>query len=147
FSTLLVLHLLPLWVFPYFPTQDGPSHQSLVNVLRLYDRPEGAFLHDYFVRNPEKVPNEFVFYLMTEVLGFLPIPVTEKVLLSVYVLLLPVSVLYALRAIDRRNAPLALLAFPFTYNFLLQMGFFNFCFSLAPFFFALGYWWKHQGRM
>jgi hypothetical protein len=39
------------------------------------------------------------------------------------------------------------LAFPFLYNFMFNMGFFNFCFSLAAFFFAMGYWLKHAERM
>jgi len=151
FMLLLVLHLVPIWSLRMFPTQDGPSHQAVAQVLRLYDLPEGEFLHEYYLRNREASPNEFIFFLMARVLGFVPVPAAEKILLSVYVLLLPLSVLYALRAVAPRDAPgtvaLAALAFPFTYNFLMQMGFFNFCFSLAAFFFALGFWWRRQGRL
>ncbi|MFL6237598.1 MAG: hypothetical protein ACJ76N_31055, partial [Thermoanaerobaculia bacterium] len=42
---------------------------------------------------------------------------------------------------------LAVLAFPFVYNYLFNMGFFNFCWSLAAFFFAVGYWLRHAERM
>src|SRR6185295_15449416 len=68
-------------------------------------------------------------------------------LLTAYVLLLPLSVRYALKAIDRRAVFLSVLSFPFLYNFLFQMGFFNFCFSLAAFFFSLGFWLRNQERM
>jgi hypothetical protein len=146
FAALLVLHLLPVWWLEPFPTQDGPGHQAVAEILRLYDRPEGAFLHAYYVPNERHSPNLFVFTVMTTLLGFLPVPAAEKVLLAAYVVLLPVSVRYALRAIEPRNAALALLAFPFAYNYLLQMGFFNFCFSLAAFFFGLGFWWRYQER-
>jgi hypothetical protein len=146
FWLLLALHLALIWAFPIIPTQDGPSHQALASILRQYDEPEAGLLREYFLPNPEAVPNWFVFFLMSRVLSFVSLPLAEKILLTAYVLLLPLSVRYALRAIDPRSAFLSVLAFPFTFNFLFQMGFFNFCFSLAAFFFTLGYWFKAAER-
>lgn len=140
FWFLLILHLAPIWLLPFIPTQDGPGHQALAFILRQYDRPEAGLLREYYLPNQEALPNWFFFFLMSRVLGFVSIPMAEKILLTTYVLLLPLSVRYALRRIDPRAGFLAVLSFPFLFNFMFQMGFFNFCFSLGAFFCAVGYW-------
>jgi hypothetical protein len=147
FWLLLALHLLPVWVYPFIPTQDGPGHQALAFILRQYDLPEAGLLRQYYLPNREALPNWFIFFLMSKALGFVAIPVAEKILLTAYVVLFPVSVRYALRSIDPRAGFLAVLAFPFLYNFTFQMGFFNFCFSLPAFFFAVGFWLRRPERM
>jgi hypothetical protein len=147
FWSLLALHLLPIWIFPFIPTQDGPSHQALTLILRQYDLPGAGLLRQYYMSNREALPNWFIFFLMGKALGFVTVPVAEKILLTAYVVLLPLGARYALRAVDPRAGFLAVLAFPFLYNFTFNMGFFNFCFSLGAFFFAVGYWWKHAERM
>jgi hypothetical protein len=147
FLLLLALHLALIWTFPFIPTQDGPGHQALAFILRHYDQPGAGLLRQYYLPNREALPNWFVFFLMSRVLAFVAVPLAEKILLSAYVLLLPLAVRYALRALEPRAVFLSLLAFPFTYNFLFQMGFFNFCFSLAAFFFTLGFWLRSAARM
>jgi hypothetical protein len=146
FGFLLILHLAPIWLLPFIPTQDGPGHQALAFILRHYGRPEAGILREYYLPNREALPNWFFFFLMSKVLGFVSIPRAEKILLTAYVLLLPLSVRYALRTIDPRAGFLAVLSFPFLYNFLFQMGFFNFCFSLGAFFCAVGYWLEAPDR-
>ncbi len=147
FWTLLVLHLLPIWIFSYTPTQDGPGHQAVTAILRQYDLPGAGLLRQYYLPNREALPNWLIFFLMGRVLGFLTVPMAEKAVLTAYVLLLPLSARYALRAIDPRSGFLAVLAFPFVYNYLFNMGFFNFCWSLAAFLFTAGFWLRYAGRM
>lgn len=147
FWSLLVLHLAPLLIFPFIPTQDGPGHQAVASILRQYDQPAAGLLREYYRPNGEALPNRFIFFMMDGVLGKLPVPGAEKVLLCAYVLLLPLSVRYVLKAIHPEARFLSLLAFPFLFNFTFQMGFFNFCFSLPGFFLAVGYWLKHQREM
>lgn len=147
FVVLLVLHLLPIWIFPFTPTQDGPDHQALTNILRHYDQPEAGLLRQYYQLNTEALPNWFIFFVMGDVLGFVPVPVAEKILLTAYVLLLPLSVRYALRPVNPRAGFLAVLVFPFLFSFFFHMGFFNFCFSLVAFFFTVGYWLRHSEQM
>ncbi|HYO15664.1 MAG TPA: hypothetical protein VE685_20900 [Thermoanaerobaculia bacterium] len=147
FAALVVLHLVPLWAFPFFPSQDGPAHQETARILREYDEPGAALLRQYYLPNQEALPNWFVFFFLARIFAFLSVPLAEKVLISLYIVFLPVSVRYALRSIDPRAAPLSILSFPFLYNFLFHMGFYNFCFSLAAFFFAVGWWLRHQERL
>lgn len=140
FWSLLAVHLLLIWVFPFFPSQDGPDHQALSAILREYAKPDAGLLREYYQINREALPNWFVFFLMSKALAFVSVPVAEKLLLSAYVLLLPLAARYAARAIAPGSAFLSVLAFPFVYNFLFHMGFFNFCFSLPAFLFAVGFW-------
>ncbi|HWM92487.1 MAG TPA: hypothetical protein VN493_17105 [Thermoanaerobaculia bacterium] len=142
-AALIAVHLIPIWTLSYFPSQDGPAHLAIANTLREYGGPDGQVLRDYFVREPGSVTNWFVYFLLAYGLGFLPVALAEKVFLSAYVILLPLSVRYAVGAVEPRNTFLALLAVPFTFNYLLGMGFYNFCFSLVAFFFALGYWLRY----
>jgi len=79
-------------------------------------------LGQYYRLNREALPNWFFFFLESRALSFLAIPLAEKVLLTAYVVLFPVSVRYALRAIDRQASFLAVLAFPFVYKLHVPHG-------------------------
>ncbi|HEX5718403.1 MAG TPA: hypothetical protein VF179_19735 [Thermoanaerobaculia bacterium] len=146
-GALIAVQLVPIWTLSYFPSQDGPAHLAIANILREYGGPGGQVLREYFVLEPGAITNWFVYFLLAHVLRFLPLALAEKIFLSAYVILFPLSVRYAVRAVEPRNAYLALLALPFTYNYLLGMGFYNFCCSLVAFFFALGYWLRHRERL
>ncbi len=145
-GALIAIHLIPIWTLSYFPSQDGPAHVAIANILREYGEPEGQVLREYFVRDPGAVTNWFVYFVLAYGLGFLPVAIAEKAFLSAYVILFPLAARYAVRGVEPRNGFLALLAVPFTYNYLLAMGFYNFCFSLVAFLFALGYWLRHRDR-
>lgn len=145
-GAVVAAQLLPLVLLRYLPTQDGPSHQALAYAMRVIDRPEGAPLREYLMANDEALPNWFVFFLQAKVLAFLSVRAAEKVLVAAYVVLLPLGLRYALRAIDSNAGFLAALSLPFTYNFLFGMGFLNFCFSLAAFFFAFGFYIRGAAR-
>ncbi len=147
FLVLLGLHVLPLWIFQFVPTQDGPAHQSISSILREIGTPGGAYLRDYFVLQTEAFPNWFIYVIMGKVLGFLSIPLAEKVLLSAYAVLLPMSFRYALGAMDRRATLFATFSLPFIYGYHFWMGFYNFCFGVAGFFLALGWWLRHRERL
>lgn len=145
-AAMVGLHLLPIWTLPFFPTQDGPAHLAIANTLREYSQPGGQVLRDYFELNRSAAPNWFIYFVLADLLRPFPVPVAEKILLSAFVVLLPLSMRYAVRAVEPDNGFLAVLALPFTFNFLLSMGFYNFCFSLVAFLFALGWWLKHRER-
>lgn len=147
-AALIAVHLVPLWTLAYFPSQDGPAHLAIANILREHGEPGepgGEVLREYFELEPGSLTNWFVYAVLAY--SFLPMALAEKLFLSAYVILFPLSVRYVVRAVEPRNAFLALLALPFTYNYLLGMGFYNFCFSLVAFFFALGYWLRHRERL
>ena len=68
----------------------------------------------------------------------------KKLYLTGYIILLPLSARFAVRAVDHKNSSLAVLSFPFVFNYLLHKGFYNFSYSLPIFFLVTGYWLKKQ---
>jgi hypothetical protein len=144
FAALLVLHVAPIWYFPYFPSQDGPTHLENAVILRDYHRPDRPLLRDFYTLRTSLDPNWFGHLALRGLMAFLPVLAAEKVLLTGYVLLLPLAARYALAAVRPAAGALAVLVFPFLHHFLYHMGFYNFCYSLAVFFLVVGYWLKHE---
>jgi hypothetical protein len=144
FTLLILLHLVPIWAFPYFPSQDGPAHLNNANVLREYYYPDRTVFREYYYLNQNPDPNWLGHLILAGLMYIVPILVAEKLLLSGYIVLLPISARYALRALGPNGASVAFLAFPFTYNYLFHMGFYNFSYSLPAFFFLVGYWLRHR---
>ena len=144
---LLVVHLLPIWIFRYFPTQDGPSHIYNAYVLKEYHKHENYKLREVFKLNLALFPNWASHILLALLMYVFPPLVCEKILLSLCIGLLPLSLFYFLNAVDRGKTVFGLLGFLYAYNYMLQMGFYNFALSMPLFFFTLGYWWKHKDNM
>jgi hypothetical protein len=146
FLVLIVVHLIPLWAFSYFPSQDGPAHLANATILREYHHPNCTAFRAYYVFNQNFTPNWAGHLVLAGLTWLMPLLVAEKVFLSGYVILLPFAVRYAVSAIREDSKFLAVLAFPFVYNYTLHMGFYSFSYSLATFFFVSGYWLKHRER-
>lgn len=146
FAALIVLNLIPIWGFKYFPSQDGPIHVENASIIREYHHQDLTTFRDYYILNKKPVPYWSGHLIMAGLMFIVPVLIAEKIFLTSYVILLPVSTRYALMAIRPESGFLAFLAFPFIYNFLLHWGFYNFCYSLPMFFFVVGYWIKNQER-
>ena len=145
-GVLIVAYLLPIWLFPYFPTQDGVSHVYNSQILTEYGKPAYQF-GDYYELNWYPFPN-WVSHCALAVLMFVfPPLISEKVFLSLYVIFFPLAIRYFLNVVQPGRDALVILSFTFIYNYLFLMGFYNFAVSVPLFFFALGYWWKHKAQM
>ena len=63
FVVLLLLHILPLWIFAYFPSQDGASHVYNGLVLKEYGKHENYQMRNAWELNitifPELVVTHF----------------------------------------------------------------------------------------
>jgi hypothetical protein len=143
FLALLVLHVVPLWVFPYFPSQDGPTHLENAVVLREYNRPDRPLLRTFYTLSGDFDPNWFGHLALAGLMALVPPLTAEKILLSGYLLLLPLATRYALEGVRPGAGWLAVLIFPFAQHFLFHMGFHNFCYSLGVLFLVVGYWLRH----
>jgi hypothetical protein len=91
-------------------------------------------------------PYWFPQVILAGLIGFVSPIVAEKILLSSYIILLPVSIRYALGAVNQASTFLAILAFPLVYNYILHLGFYNLLFSIPVFFCVIGYWLRHHSR-
>lgn len=143
FLVMICAHLAPIWAFQYFPTRDGPVHIFNASVIREYADPGSGLLREYFTLNPRPDPTWFAHLALSSLLYLASPRVAERIILSFCVILLPLGVRYAVRAVDHKAGFLSILAFPFTHNYFLHMGFHSFSLSLAMTFFVLGYWLRH----
>ncbi|MFC1717146.1 hypothetical protein ACFL6S_26020 [Candidatus Poribacteria bacterium] len=142
FLILVIIYILPIWTFKYFPSQDGPCHIYNSFILKHYDNPEYVFSKFYEVRK-SPIPNWASHFSMMLLMYLVPPLIAEKILLTGYIVLMALSMLYLLSAVEAGRTPLAFIGFPFIYNYLLLMGFYNFSLSVALLMLAVGYWWKH----
>jgi hypothetical protein len=144
FAALLVLGLVPLWIVPHLPTQDGGNHvESVMGLLRL---PHSALLQHFYLPNYGPQPNWLTQILFAGLVQGVAPRVAEKLILSGYVILLPLAFRAALpRTARGRWASLAI--FPFVASYPFHMGFWNFSYSLVLFFVAVGFWYRTRGRL
>ncbi|MBI3332199.1 hypothetical protein HYZ99_04580 [Candidatus Peregrinibacteria bacterium] len=146
-AALIAAQVILLFSFRYFPSQDGPEH--VYNVSLFLDRILGgpSPLFDAFhVIQKLPSPNLVATVLLGGLMLIFPALIAEKILLGLYVLLLPIATIYALRSIDRKAGWLALLILPFSFNLFFHLGFYNFSYSLIFFFLTLGYWLRRRPR-
>jgi hypothetical protein len=142
FLFLILVYVLPIWVFKYFPSQDGPCHIYNSFILRHYNDPEYVFNQFYDVRKAP-IPNWASHASMMLLMYLVPPLIAEKLLLTGYIVLMAVAMRYLVNAVEGDRTPLVFLGFPFIYNYLFLMGFYNFSLGVALFMLSVGYWWRH----
>lgn len=160
FWVLLGLHLVPVWIFPLFPTQDGPAHIYNSDVLARFEGAEWPELREYFHINRNLDPNWASHVLMAAASLMVGPVIAEKLLVSLYLLFLPLTVRYLSwspttapgseprHGFSRESRAIApLLVFPFLYSYSLHMGFYNFVMSLGFFFAVLGFYVRYREAM
>lgn len=150
FVVLLLLHLLPLWIFAYFPSQDGVSHIYNAKVLTDYADQANYKMRDAWQLNITIFPNWLSHISLAALLYIFPPVIAEKVFLSIAIGMIPSAFFYFLNAVHKDQEGkfvYAWLGFPFAYNYLLYMGFYNFTLSISCFFFSFGFWWRHKDDM
>src|SRR5690349_1299948 len=142
---MVVIAAIPVWAFRYFPTTDGGAHVANADVLLQYFRsPAGDGYRAYYELNRLPVPNALGHFVLALLMALLPALIAEKVFITLYLLLLPLSVRYAACGIRRAGGWVALLAVPLSLNWMLHQGFFNFLISVAICFFVMGYWLRRR---
>ena len=144
---LILAHLIPVWIFQYFPSQDGPTHIENAHIIFDYFNPARSILRDYYILNTHLEPTWLGHLVLAGLMYIVPIFIVEKVFLSGYIIFLPLSIRYALKVIRPDAGFLAFLMFPFIYNYPLHMGFYSFSYSLPVFFFLVGFWVRNHDEL
>jgi putative flippase GtrA len=144
FAVLLVLHVLPIWLVAYVPTQDGPLHVE--NVIALLRHDASPLLRHWYLANWGAQPNWLTQALLAPLLAVVSPVTAEKIVLTGYTLLFPLS-FRAVLPRGRRGWWAALAVFPFVHAFPFHMGFWNFCYGLGLAFLAAGFWLRTRGRL
>jgi len=147
---LILINLTPIWFFKYFPTQDGSTHIHTAQAIKDYNKPEYIKFREYYQINLSPFPNWSAQIVLILFMYVFPSLIAEKLLLTVYAVLLPLSVIYMINGVNERKSYFGipqLMSLLFVHNFLLYMGFYNFVLSLPPCFYALGYWWRNRDKL
>lgn len=143
FGLMILIYVVPIWRFQYFPTQDGPSHVYNTQVLKDFYDNDYKF-GNYYKLNLKLFPN-WICYVMMMAFQFVLSPIaSEKLLLTIYVIMMAISVYYLLGAYGHKRRLFSFLCFVYIYNFLLLMGFYNFSLAVPLLFFSIGYFWRHK---
>jgi hypothetical protein len=143
FFMLVLIYLIPVWAFQYFPSQDGPAHVYNSSLILAFNDSENDILHQFLEINSNPDPTWFGHLLLAGIMLFFPPLIAEKLLISIYIILFATGARYALGAVNPKSKFMSVLFFPFIYNYLLHMGFYAFSMSLALGLWVLGFWLKN----
>ncbi len=144
---LLFSHIALVWILPYFPTQDGPSH--LYNLAILHDLINGGKeWGEYFTYNLRATPN-LGFNLISYPFLSIVTPITaEKIFLSIYIILLGTAVpllISTFAAPSPFSRTIKFIAIPIIFNFTLMMGFYSYVIAVTVFLLAISLaWWIRE---
>lgn len=142
FYLMVLLYLIPVLAFKYFPTIDGPAHLYNSKLISELWTVSGSPILSYFEFNPTLTPNWSGHFLLSTLISFLPAFMAEKITLVFYLAGLPLSIRFLCQQIRINNPLIIYLVFPFTYSFLFYYGFYNYDLGLVFLFWGLGLWIK-----
>jgi hypothetical protein len=122
------MSLVPIWGTTWLPLQDLGGHIELLDVVYRFNDPTSLYERTYL---PPRLldPNSLslaIAWLLGPLLGTMAV---TKLLLTFYVLGLPLSMLAIARAFDR-SPWLALASIPLVFNALFNVGFINYLLAL-----------------
>jgi hypothetical protein len=138
------LYLIPIWLFTYFPTQDGPTHLENAMILAQYCGAEGGLWHQYYSINTPLVPTWLNHLALTGLFMIMPPLIAEKFFLTGYIVSMVLSFRYFLRCLNWGASFCTVLIFPFLYNCLLHSGFYSFSYSFIPYLILIGYFFRYR---
>lgn len=142
---LVLLECLPFWILRYFPSQDGPSHLYNASILAHYGE-QAAFRQYYAVSFLQLAGNLSTQLLLAGLVKLCGALAAEKVLLSIYAILLFASFYYLLAALTPHAGRFAPLAAIFVVNWFLFMGFWSFLYSVCGLMLIVGYCVRQGNR-
>ena len=135
FAVLWICALVPLWAPRFLPLLDLPDHIDAIAMWHRYHDASWGYSKYYDLN---LIPVAYWgYFLPVHLLSYLmPIEVANKVYLSAYALLLPLSTAVLAKQMGRSHW-LAFFAFPLVFNMNFSYGFITFCAGLVMLTFAL----------
>ena len=126
----------PFWSVEFLPFLDIPQHLATIGVMHHFD--DAAFDHGAYFTVDATSTQYLLYYLGCDLLAdLMGVENANRLFISLYAVLLPLSVAYCLGAWGRMRQA-ALLAFPLVFNKFLFYGFVNYVFAFPFLFFGLG---------
>jgi hypothetical protein len=143
YGAMVVIALAPIWSVHYLPTQDGPSHLYNSWLLRELVYRDGGVVAQSFRIDWRPHPNWIASVVMALLMSVVPPLIAEKLLVTgIVVLFLTAVWTYS----GEEGQPYAFFAFPFAYNVLFHLGFYNFLIGLGLYFLIVAVWWRRRDQ-
>ncbi|MDD4604216.1 MAG: hypothetical protein PHF97_10460, partial [Bacteroidales bacterium] len=146
FTLVVIANLLPFISTKFFPSLDGASHLSNSNIINQLVVYHNALFKQFFMLNPEPVPNWTTYVFLSLFNLILPAFLAEKILLIIIIGGMPFAFRSLMITISPNNRFYSYLIFPFTHSMFLFFGFYNFCISILFFLITLNYWIKNEEK-
>lgn len=129
FLALVVLYTFPIWVTPLIPGMDTPNHIAIVETLsRKAIEPDW---HVHFEDRISPASPYFTYYgLGLWLVRFMPAAEAHRVIMTAFVILMPLSFLYLVRGIRPGAKWVPFLGFLLIYSDSYFVGFTNFILTL-----------------
>lgn len=145
YAALTLLSIGLVWALPYFPTQDGPSH--LYNLVILRDLLHGGSIWgEYFIYELSATPNLGFHAVAYPLLAFFSPVAVEKIVVSLYIVLMTVSVPCFLRSFGNSSMSLSYFVFPLLFNYAVMMGFYSFSLTVPCMLLSISLAWSVRAR-
>lgn len=147
FYGLLALHILPIIVLPYFPTQDGAAHVASGRDFIHFFLADGWLIRDWLQPSPMLEPNLMghVFFGLAQLV--LPCVWAEKLFVVGYFLTTAMGVRAILKSMNHDYAWAAVLVLPMLMHWPLRMGFYNFTMGLPVMLWTIALWLQHRDEL
>lgn len=145
FWLMVLLHLVPVWMWSYLPTQDGPTHLASALILKEVGNPQSHYQNFFEVRR-EPIPNWSCQVVLASLMHVFPPRACEKILITLYVVCFAGSFRYFLGAFGKPSWGVACSSLLVLFNTCFWMGFYNYCLGWALSWFLLGFVFRrHNG--
>jgi hypothetical protein len=132
-----LLLVLPLGIFQYFPSQDGPAHVNAA--LALANLTKGTTtLANYFVKGPFPLTNWAATVVLSALRHIVAPTRIESTFVFFYIALMTTGIIITVRYLFRCPPGYALAFFPLAFSHMLHMGSFNLALAYVPFLPLLG---------
>jgi hypothetical protein len=119
----LALNLVPIWSVTWLPMGDYGAHIELMDIVARYNSPNTSYAEVYQLPNILQ-PNMLSLYFAKLVGWAMSMDFAAKILVSLYAIGLPLSVLLVARVFGRSKW-LTLLSCPMVFNAIFNVGFLN----------------------
>jgi hypothetical protein len=142
----VVVAVAPVIAFDHVITEDGASHSALATVMASLASSSNEAIASFYTLNVLPMPNVLATAVLAILQSFLNPLMAEKVWFAGSVILVAVSIRYAVRAVRPGNAYLALLAVPLGIGLVAHLGFYNYMAGFIMMSFTIGYAYRHVVR-
>lgn len=146
FLLVVVYSLIPIIAYKFFPTNDGPAHLYNAMLLKSLIIEKNEFLNQYFILNSVTLPNWLDHFSIALLSTILPIYISEKIILILYVFGFSYGFRNLILTIAPNNVFFTYIIFPFIYSFFLFLGFYNFIIAIVFLFITIGLWIKFEEK-